>query len=100
MMKTRSRAWNGSTARWQAIGEMDVLDRARQQLARECPSAYYFKDIDLELRHGVLTVRGKVPTYTLRSLLETILADVEGVEQIDNQVGVVSSTGLSSVCSK
>jgi hypothetical protein len=84
----------------QNIGKTDVVDRARQQLARECPCAFYFQDIDLEFDHGVLTVYGTVPTYTLRSLLETMLSHVDGVKQIDNRVSVVSSTGLSSVCPK
>ena len=33
-------------------------------------------------------------------MLESLLSHVDGVEQIDNQVSVVSSTGLSSVCPK
>lgn len=100
MTNTRSRAWNGWTTCRQDVGEDDVVDRAKRQLARECACVYYFNDIDLECRHGVLTVRGSVPTYNLRSVLETILSHVEGVEQIDNEVSVVSSTGLSSVCPK
>lgn len=100
MTMTRSRAWNGWTASRQDIGKVDVVDRARQQLARECPSAYYFKDIYLEFNDGVLTLHGMVPTYTFRLLLETILSHVDGVEQVDNRVCVVSSTGLSSVYPK
>jgi hypothetical protein len=79
---------------------MEVVDLARQELARDCPCAYYFKDIHLEFNHGVLTVRGSVPTYTLRSVLETILSHVDGVEEVDNRVSVVSSTGLSSLYPK
>jgi hypothetical protein len=97
MTKTRSRARNGGMTCKRDVDKTDVVDRARQQLARECPCAYYFKDIHLEFNHGVLTVRGTVPTYALRLLLETILSHVDGVAGLDNQVNVINSRGLSTV---
>jgi hypothetical protein len=97
MTKNKSRARSGSKARQRDVDRLDVVDRAKQQLTREYPCAYYFKDLDLKFSHGVLTVQGSVPTDTLRSLLETILSQIDGVEEIDDQVDVISSTGLSSV---
>jgi hypothetical protein len=45
----------------------------------------------------VLTVRGCVPSFYLKQVLQSVLRDVEGVRWIDNQVDVVASDGLSSV---
>jgi hypothetical protein len=43
----------------------------------------------------VLIVRGNVPTFYLKQLLQCVLQDVEGVRSIDNQVIVISGQGLS-----
>jgi hypothetical protein len=42
-------------------------------------------------------VRGRVPSFYLKQVLQTILMRVEGVGVVDNQVDVVSCDGLSSV---
>jgi hypothetical protein len=97
MTKTFSRTRRSPEHRKQGISAVEIENRARRQLTNECPCAFYFKDVRLEYRHGVLTLRGRVPTHALKSMLERILSRVEGVDQIDNQVDVVSSTGLSSV---
>ena len=103
MTQPESLAWNSSTKtrpRRHVTQDTDVLDRARRQLERDFPCSYYFKDVHLDYRRGVLTARGSVPTHALKWTLESLLSHVDGVEQFDNQVNVVSSTGLSSVCSR
>jgi hypothetical protein len=45
----------------------------------------------------VLTVRGSVPSFYLKQMLQTMLMELRGVGRVDNQVDVVSSHGLSSV---
>jgi hypothetical protein len=50
-----------------------------------------------EYCNGVLIVRGRVPTFYLKQLLQAALKDIEEVAWIDNQVDVVSSAGVSSV---
>jgi hypothetical protein len=47
--------------------------------------------------NGVLEVRGCVPSFYLKQVLQTVLSDLDGVCWIDNQVEVVSPRGLSSV---
>jgi hypothetical protein len=42
-------------------------------------------------------VRGRVPSFYLRKLLESLLRRVDGVHVVDNQVDVVCCDGLSSV---
>ena len=80
-------------------GEMvtRVLALARQRLSSGCPYAFYFRGIDCNYEDGVLTLHGRLPTYYLKQVLQTMLANVDGVTRIENQVDVVSSTGLSSV---
>ena len=46
-------------------------------------------------REEVLVVRGLVPTFYLKQVLQTMLKDVDGVRLVDNQVTVVSPDGLS-----
>ncbi len=77
--------------------EHSVEELAYRQLSQECPYGSYFKNITCKYADGVLTLRGKLPTFYLKQVLQSWLRDVEGVEQINNQVDVVSATGLSSV---
>jgi hypothetical protein len=97
MARARSRSGNALTTVGPKGGQSDVIVRARRQLAQRVPYAYYFKDIQLEYDRSVLTLRGRVPTHALKSMLETTLSHLEGVERIDNQVDVISADGLSSI---
>lgn len=73
-----------------------VEEQARQRLTNDCPYAFYFKHIRFEFSNGVLTLRGRVPTFYLKQVLQTWLRGLESVKQVDNQVAVVSATGLST----
>jgi hypothetical protein len=70
--------------------------QARQRLANDCPYALCFKQITIEFAGGVLTLRGRVPTFYLKQMLQTWLRDLDNVKQINNRVDVVSASGLSS----
>jgi hypothetical protein len=49
------------------------------------------------VQHGdVLAIRGCVPSFYLKQVLQSMLKELRGVRWIDNQVAVVSSCGLSS----
>lgn len=71
--------------------------RAREAIDRHS----HFRDrvggFQFEHRGGVLTVRGRVPSFYLREVLERALKRVDGVLSVDNQVDVVCCDGLSSV---
>jgi hypothetical protein len=43
-----------------------------------------------------LVVRGRVPTFYLKQLVQCVLKGVHGVRRIDNQVTVVTSDGTRS----
>src|SRR5262245_36492767 len=73
-----------------------IEERAREHLMSNCPYAFCFRDIKFEFSDGVLTLRGRVPSYYLKQILQTWLRRLDGVQQIENQVDVVNATGLSS----
>jgi hypothetical protein len=51
---------------------------------------------DFVCRGDVLIIRGNVPSFYLKQVLQTALLELNGICRIDNQVSVVSSFGLSS----
>jgi hypothetical protein len=63
--------------------------RARELLSRH---PHFYGRVDsfvFEWVEDVLVVKGAVPTYYLKQLLQSALRTVEGVRRIDNQVVVV-----------
>ena len=75
-----------------AFGEL-----ASRRLAENCPYAYYFRDVTIHFSSGILTLKGRVASFYLKQVLNSFLMRLGGVERLDDQVDVVSSTGLSSV---
>ena len=67
-----------------------------QQLAerrlRESPY-YFLKQVTCHFEAGVLTLRGTVPLWQLRQFAESIVARVEGVRSIENEVEVFDPHG-------
>jgi len=74
----------------------DIECNARRRLHENCQFRHYFREIEVNYEQGVLRLRGRVPTFYMKSVLQTLLRDVDRVNQIDNQVNVVSPRGLSS----
>src|SRR5690349_9788770 len=70
---------------------------ARIQLDHHCHFRGRVDGFEFRNCDRVLTVRGRVPSFYLRRLLEKVLLRVDGVQSIDNQVDVVCCDGLSSV---
>jgi hypothetical protein len=70
---------------------------ARTKLDRHCHFRGRVDGFQFENSDGVLTVRGRLPSFYLRHLLENVLLRVDGVQSVDNQVDVVCCDGLSSV---
>jgi hypothetical protein len=48
-------------------------------------------------QEDILIVRGAVPTFYLKQVLQSALKEIEGVRMIENQVHVTSAAGLSDV---
>ncbi len=50
------------------------------------------KNISCEFRHGVLILKGNVPTYYLKQVAQAVVAPTAGVERIVNEIEVVAPT--------
>jgi hypothetical protein len=84
--------WFGDTV-W--LG--DTVESARELLARHDHFRGRANTFDMCECNGVLLVRGQVPTFYLKQLLQSALENVVGVWKVENRVDVVSPDGLSSV---
>jgi hypothetical protein len=75
-----------------------VAGRARDLIARHAHFRGRTNIFDFECNENVLVIRGSVPTFYLKQLLQDALKQLEGVYRIDNRVDVIATEGLSSVC--
>jgi osmotically-inducible protein OsmY len=78
---------------------VELEQRIRERIS-DCPYSFYFNKIEWSFENGRLTLYGQVPSYYMKQVLQTLLRGIEEVEQINNEVDVVSVTGLSSVRSR
>ncbi|MFW6170110.1 MAG: BON domain-containing protein [Planctomycetota bacterium] len=78
-------------------GADDVLNRVKRALAHSCHFTRHWREIAIDYEDGVVTLRGTVPSFYLKQVLQSIVKKVPGVDRIDNRVDVVSAAGLSSV---
>jgi osmotically-inducible protein OsmY len=64
-----------------------------QELAEGCLRRNPYlalKNVSCDGRGGVLVLRGCLPTYYLKQVAQEVVARLEGVEMIDNQIQVVT----------
>jgi hypothetical protein len=73
-----------------------IEQRACDIVDRHCHFQRRASQFEFQYEENILIVRGSVPTFYLKQLLQSALRDLDGVLAIDNQVQVVSSQGLSS----
>ena len=73
-----------------------VEQRAHDIVNRHCHFHRRASRFEFQCEENILIVRGSVPTFYLKQLLQCALRDLDGVLAIDNQVQVVSSQGFSS----
>jgi hypothetical protein len=76
---------------------IDPIRTARALLATHDHFFGRTHGFEFEQAEEVLVVRGQVPTFYLKQVLQTVLREVAGVERVENLVDVVCSDGLSSV---
>lgn len=50
------------------------------------------KNISCECRHGQLTLRGCVPSFYLKQIAQTVVAQIDGIAGIRNEIEVVGSS--------
>lgn len=71
-----------------ASGYPTPVERAEQRLRSNPYLA--LKNITCEERPGVLILRGQLPTYYLKQMASAAVADLDGTEEIINQIEVVA----------
>src|SRR3972149_5151016 len=71
--------------------------RARELVARHSHFRGRADKLQFLQQDDVLVVRGCVPSFYLKQLLQTVLKQLDGIRSIDNQGEVVACDGLSSV---
>jgi osmotically-inducible protein OsmY len=54
-------------------------------------SYYYLRSIRCFYEAGVVTLRGRVPTFYLKQTVQSIVEKIDGVEQVVNLVDVFDS---------
>jgi hypothetical protein len=74
-----------------------VARRARDMIARHAHFRGRADTFEFECNANVLVIRGCVPTFYLKQLLQEALKQLDGVHRIDNRVDVFASDVLSSV---
>jgi osmotically-inducible protein OsmY len=66
----------------------EISEIAQQVLRRS--SYFELRDVSCDFSGGILTLRGRVPSYHLKQLAQATVADVPGVVEVHNRVEVVS----------
>lgn len=74
-----------------------VLQQVHQRLVCSCHFSRHWREIKCDYCGGVLTLHGRLPTFYLKQILQSILSGLPEIERIENCVDVVSVDGLSSV---
>ena len=80
------------------IGTVDD-ERVHETVRRRidgCSYKFIFCNVTWHCNDGHLTLRGCVPNFYLKQVLQELLRGIERVKLITNSVDVVSSTGWSS----
>jgi hypothetical protein len=73
-----------------------VEQSAYEIIASHCSFRGRARAFEFEQKGEILTIRGCVPSFYLKQILQGLLKNLEGVERIDNQVEVINPHGLSS----
>lgn len=66
----------------------EVVALGRARLA-DCPY-HVLKSVVCEFQHGVLTLRGQLPTFFHKQLAQEAVGGLAGVRQVVNQIEVAS----------
>jgi osmotically-inducible protein OsmY len=73
----------------------EITEIARAALRQ---SAYAeLRELSCDFDGGILTLRGRVPTYYLKQLAQEAVADVPGVVEVENHVEVDVVGGYSGI---
>lgn len=72
----------------------DVVQRARTTVEQHSLFTGRSGLFDFQCSGDVLVVRGHVPTFYLKQVLQSVLKNLDGIRRVDNQVTVDWKDGL------
>ena len=75
-----------------------IADEARRRLCSS--SHFHLREMTCDSNCRVLSISGRVPSYYLKQVIQSLLMGIDDVEQLVNDVDVVNVAGLSSVQGK
>jgi BON domain-containing protein len=87
---SRSPLAAASTAPVLALPAVCPIVQTVERKLRES-SYYYLRSIRCAFEAGVITLRGRVPTFYLKQTVQAIVEKIDGVEQVVNLVEVFDS---------
>lgn len=76
------------------IATEDAVSHEAESRLRDS-SHLFLRHVRCGFDQGRLQLDGKVPSFYLKQLAQTLVQNVRGVERIDNRLTVVSSSGRS-----
>lgn len=77
-----------------------VVGHARDLVAHHPHFRGREDSFDFQFDDNVLVIRGRVPTFYLKQLLQDALKKLDGIQRIENHVDVLAHEGLSSVADR
>jgi len=81
---TSARAW----VERDAVRREAILCEARERLVRNAHFHGRANCIRIDEEDGTLVLTGRLPSYYLKQILQTVLRDLDGVSEIRNDVDV------------
>jgi hypothetical protein len=66
----------------------DIINEARGRLEQNALFRGRSRLIRIDENDGTLVLRGRLPSYYLKQVLQATLRDIDGVTKIDNRVDV------------
>ena len=73
------------------LSKTEPLVRARAKSRLQTSSYHDLHLVSCEFHEGVLTLRGRVPTFHLKQVAQTLIRDLDGVGEINNRLEVAAS---------
>ena len=81
-----------SAARTTVISSLEDLITVAAESPLLKSSYLELRRVSCEFQAGILTLRGRVPRYYLKQIAQSLVTEVSGVTEIDNQLDVNPTT--------
>lgn len=74
-----------------------VVDAQVRRRIAGCPYPFFLNQVTWHFNEGVLILEGRVATERLKCALNSLLSEIEHIEQVTNCVDVINASGVSSI---